>query len=153
MELDLISLEDKHILPCTGCSSCGGATYRQCVLKDEMQQIYPRLARSGPQVIITPITFGGYSSIAKTVQERFSPLGDPRYYIEGGELVKGMGLSKGNYYVIGVKDGCTDREREVFLRFHSENLRIMNRKGAAWILDTESEDAALDQILEVICNG
>lgn len=149
----LVMLKDLRILPCTGCSSCSGPTFRHCVRKDDMQQLYPLLARGGTQVMITPILFGGYSAVAKATQERFSPLGDPRYYYRDGEMVKGMGQARGGYYAIGVKDGCSPEEKDTFLRFHRENLRIMDRPGDAWVAQSLVDDARLNDILEVLCGG
>lgn len=151
--MDLVMLEGLRILPCTGCSSCGGPTYRRCVLKDDMQKLYPLLAGEGTQVVVTPVLFGGYSAIAKTMQERFSLLGDPRYYYKDGEMVKGMGKAGSTYFAIGVKEGCSPRERDAFLRFHQENLHIMNRLGAAWVVDAKVEDGQLNDILEVLRHG
>lgn len=148
----LITLEDKRILPCTGCSSCSSISFRRCVLKDDMEEIYRALTTGGPILMLTPLVFGGYSGLAKTVQERFSAFGDPRYYAKDGELIKGMGVKNMKYYAIGVKDKVTRRERDLFLTFHHENLRIMNVSGKAWILSTNASDDALCLVLQEIAD-
>ncbi len=145
-----ISLEDKDIRPCLGCSSCSGSTFRRCVQKDGMEDVLHSVADCDAWLIITPVHFGGLSSTAKCVQERMVPLGDPRYYVRKGELVKGMGKGSQAFYLVGVKDHCSQKEKEVFHSLHRENVRIMNCPGQAFVVEKQPEEETIRKIVEVL---
>jgi len=55
-------LRDIEVAPCIGCFKCWVNTPGECVFDDEQRRIYADMASSDTIVIITPITFGGYSS-------------------------------------------------------------------------------------------
>jgi len=65
-----IVLEDKNIAYCTGCFGCWIQTPGECVIKDYEETIVKKMVHSDLIIYITPIVFGGYSSILKKALDR-----------------------------------------------------------------------------------
>ncbi len=139
-----------NIKPCTACSSCSGKTFGRCIIPDDMQQVLPKIAGCRALVLVSPVVFGGVSHHIKKVMDRMSTLGDPRYRISGGEMVKGMSGKGMDYYMVGIGDTLSERERSVFLFLHEENRHIMNVQGRAFILDNNASETAIDEIAREI---
>ena len=66
-------LRDIAIAPCTGCLKCWTKTPGECVIDDEQRKIYVDMARSNILILVTPVTFGGYSSELKKGMDRLIP--------------------------------------------------------------------------------
>lgn len=64
-----IYLNDLHIRPCQACDGCAQTGY--CVLRDDLQELYPKVAACSGLVLATPITFGSLSAQVKTFIDRF----------------------------------------------------------------------------------
>jgi len=65
-----IVLEDKNIAYCTGCFGCWVQTPGECVIKDYEEIIVREMVHTDLRIYITPIVFGGYSSILKKALDR-----------------------------------------------------------------------------------
>ena len=65
-----IVLEDKNIAYCTGCFGCWVQTPGECVIKDYEETIVREMVHTDLIIYITPIVFGGYSSILKKALDR-----------------------------------------------------------------------------------
>ena len=58
-------------LKISGCHECGGCDQTgQCVIDDDMQQVYPKLLEADVIILASPIFFYGISSQAKAVIDR-----------------------------------------------------------------------------------
>ena len=65
-----IILEDKDIAYCLGCFGCWVQTPGECVIKDYEETIVRKMVHTDLIIYITPIVFGGYSSILKKALDR-----------------------------------------------------------------------------------
>jgi len=83
---DVVDTPSANIRPCTGCGSCGGRTPGLCVLRDEMQEVFPRLVAADVLVLATPVRFGSHCAQLKKVVDRFQPLMAPLYCVRDGEM-------------------------------------------------------------------
>ena len=79
------TLRDIEIAPCIGCFNCWMKTPGECVFDDEQRKICTDIARSDLIILITPITFGGYSSELKKGLDRFIPVLLPFFRKYNGE--------------------------------------------------------------------
>lgn len=149
-QLVRLSANTLDIKPCTGCSSCSGKTYGRCVMKDDMHLLVQKIAGCQALVLLSPVVFGGVSHHIKKVMDRIAVLGDPRYRMKDGELVKGMRVPGLRYYMIGIGDKMSETEQKAFLSLHAENRKIMDVKGQAFILDSSMDKSALEQIAKEI---
>jgi multimeric flavodoxin WrbA len=103
-DIEVVDCLSADIAPCTGCGSCGLRTPGECVVKDDMQQVFRRLVASDVLVLATPVRFGSYCAALKKVVDRFQPLMVPLYVVRGGEMhfrgrydlprIVGVGLSQ-----------------------------------------------------------
>lgn len=149
----LFSANTLNIKPCAACGSCSGKTYGRCVIQDDMQKLYPKIAGCSALVLVSPVVFGGVSYHIKKLMDRMAAVGNPRYYVNNGELVKGMMGQGMNYYMVGIGDKLSEEEKSAFLYLHKENINIMSTKGKAFILDNILNQALVDKIVQEIING
>lgn len=138
------------IRPCSACSSCSGKTFGRCIIPDDMQKVLPQIAGCRSLVLVSPVVFGGVSFYIKKVMDRMSAVGDPRYYVKDGEMVKGVAGQGMNYYMVGVADNLSEAERTAFLSLHEENRKIMNVKGQTFILGSKLNRTVIDKIAQEI---
>jgi len=69
-EVISIVLEDKNLAYCTGCFGCWIQTPGECVIKDFEENVVRDMIHSDLIIYLTPIMFGGYSSILKKALDR-----------------------------------------------------------------------------------
>jgi len=67
-ETEQLSVASLSIKPCQSCYAC--AKLGQCVIKDEMQQVYVRLAEADVIVLASPLYFFGLSAQVKALVDR-----------------------------------------------------------------------------------
>jgi len=78
-------LRDMKIASCTGCLKCWTKTPGECLIGDRERQICDDMASSDLVILITPVTFGGYSSELKKGMDRMIPVLLPFFRKYGGE--------------------------------------------------------------------
>lgn len=64
-----VRLNDFCLRPCQACDGC--ATTGECILQDDMRQLYPKVLRCRGLVVATPVYFGTLSAQLKTFVDRF----------------------------------------------------------------------------------
>ncbi len=151
-KIAFLNANDFNIEPCLACGSCSGKTYGHCVLKDDFKKILKYILNATKIIYISPIIFGSVSFHIKKIMDRLSSVGDPRYYIKDGQLVKKMRIANLQYYMIGYKEGLTYQEREAFLKLHKENIKIMNVLGKGYIIEGKIEKDKINNIIKEIIN-
>lgn len=144
-----ISTAGQKINACYSCGYCSTKEYGKCCQKDDMEPILCALAECEVMIVVTPVTFGSYSSAIKAIIDRSCVLGDTHYYSVRGEIVKGMRSDIQYQYVVGVKQECGEKEQKYFHNLVSENLRIMNIKGNSRIIEPGEN---VDKLMEKICH-
>ncbi|HHX76904.1 MAG TPA: flavodoxin family protein [Firmicutes bacterium] len=65
---DVIRVSDLNIKPCSACDAC--AITGECIIDDDMQEIYCKIDAAEGLVIASPIYFGGVSAQLKAVIDR-----------------------------------------------------------------------------------
>jgi len=85
-ETDCYTLHEIEIADCSGCGACALKTPGLCVLPDAANEIMSKQACSDLFVLLTPLTFGGYSSQLKKVLDRTMGMCVPIYRFYRGEL-------------------------------------------------------------------
>lgn len=68
--IEVISVTDIKINGCTGCNYCYKDQNHRCIQKDDMQEIYEKLAHAEIIVVATPVFFYGVSSQLKCLIDR-----------------------------------------------------------------------------------
>ena len=71
-EVELISLRGKELRFCQGCFACQKSG--KCVLRDDMQEIVPKMEQADVLAFATPIYYYEMSGQMKTLLDRGNPL-------------------------------------------------------------------------------
>ncbi len=67
--VETVRLNDLRFRPCQACDRCSSTG--KCVIKDDMQNLYPMVETAGGIVLATPIHFGSISAQLKMFIDRF----------------------------------------------------------------------------------
>jgi multimeric flavodoxin WrbA len=70
-EVDVIILRKENIAGCLGCFGCWLKTPGECIIKDAGHDLPKKVIQSDMVFLLTPVTFGMYSSILKRALDRF----------------------------------------------------------------------------------
>ena len=85
-ETNCYTLREVEIADCPGCGGCAFKTPGMCVLPDAANEIIAQMVRSDVIVLLTPLTFGGFSSPLKKAIDRTMAMCIPVYHFYHGEL-------------------------------------------------------------------
>jgi multimeric flavodoxin WrbA len=72
-EAELVKLEETEIAWCRGCFHCWILTPGQCIIGDTGNEIARKFMNSKLAILLTPVTFGGYSANLKRILDRLIP--------------------------------------------------------------------------------
>lgn len=76
-EVEVVSIHDYQVNPCTGCNTCFARNGYECVQEDDMPLIYRKLKTADILVIASPVYFYGISAQLKAVVDRLhTPMRD-----------------------------------------------------------------------------
>lgn len=86
VEVERLYLSDHRVTPCTECHGCDQTG--QCVILDDMQNIYPKLIESDIILLASPIFFYGVTGWAKALIDRAQALWVKKYLLKETSLGK-----------------------------------------------------------------
>jgi multimeric flavodoxin WrbA len=96
-ETRFFTVRGKHINFCTHCDYC--LEHKECVFKDDMQEVYALLKEADGIIFATPVYNGGVSAQIKAVMDRCrAVVADDRHFFKGKV---GMGIALGGDRVGG----------------------------------------------------
>ena len=72
-EVEYVNLSKLNIRPCVGCFSCWSKTPGQCVIKDDMQELYGKIEAADIVIESFPLYFFGMPSQLKCMTDRCLP--------------------------------------------------------------------------------
>ncbi|MEG3223952.1 MAG: Fe-S cluster protein [Methanobacteriales archaeon Met13] len=72
-DTEFFSVRGKNIGPCRNCDYC--LKKKECILKDDMYEVYPLIQEAEGIILATPIYNGGLSAQLKAVMDRCRALG------------------------------------------------------------------------------
>jgi len=117
-----IVLEDKNIAYCLGCFGCWVQTPGECVIKDYEETIIRKMVHTDLIIYITPIVFGGYSSILKKALDRQISRVLPYFTKIDGEVHHKKRYEKEQSLLgIGILDKLDAEKEEVFRTLVARN--------------------------------
>jgi hypothetical protein len=70
LEVEVLELRNLKMIPCMGCFDCWLKTPGMCLYKDDAREVTGKILQSDLMVFVTPVTFGGYSSLLKCALDR-----------------------------------------------------------------------------------
>ncbi len=74
-EVETFFLQDMNIQPCSACDACRKKKDMDCVLKDDMRKLYPKLRKADAILIASPIYWFTVSAQTKLFMDRWYALG------------------------------------------------------------------------------
>lgn len=80
-------LHKMNIKPCNACNACINKPAKECVIEDDMQQIYPALRSADSVVIASPIYWFNMSAQTKLVIDRLYGLVEPNRQVLRGKKI------------------------------------------------------------------
>jgi len=102
-EVERIHLGDVNIIPCKECLKC--FQKGQCILLDDMQEIYPKLLKADIIIFASPIFFYGITAWAKALVDRCQALWARKYVLQDQSLGKEGKRRKGFFISVGGTKG------------------------------------------------
>jgi putative NADPH-quinone reductase len=134
-------LDGLNIKPCLGCFACWVKHPGTCAVQDDHGPIVEAMARADAQVWITPVTFGGYSSVLKKALDRLIPNILPFFEIRQDEVHHPPRYDRRRrLFVLGTAAVPDDEAEGIFHRVVERNALNLNsvltdsfvvREGAA----------------------
>jgi NADPH-dependent FMN reductase len=149
--VESIPLRERPIAYCQGCFECWTKTPGSCKTHDGANSITRSLVRSDLLVLLTPVTFGGYSSELKKALDRSIAAVLPYFTRIDGEVHHGRRYTRYPKLLgIGIAPDDDEEERRVFsalvarnaINFHAPAhaagvvSRIANREQLAATIGT-----------------
>lgn len=121
-----VVLNSDEIKPCLGCFGCWVKTPGLCVITNDCANDVSReLMRADAVVILSKLTYGGFSSDVKAALDRCIPNISPFFEIYHGEMHHKMRYKSFPYWItIGYGDSTRD-ERELFRELTDRNALNM----------------------------
>jgi multimeric flavodoxin WrbA len=77
--VDTLVVVDHDINPCRGCNACSSTG--ECVIVDDMRDIYPRIDGADAFVVATPVFFATVPAVLKALFDRMQPYWARRYVL------------------------------------------------------------------------
>lgn len=74
VHIDEVFINGENISGCNGCNSCKTATPGECIIKDGMQKLYPKIKEADVLVFATPVYWWNMSAQIKTFIDRMYAL-------------------------------------------------------------------------------
>ncbi len=144
-------LRHKNIMPCRACGACGDVTPGRCIIKDDMQEVLKNIAIGDRIIMLTPISFGGYSALLKRAVDRFMVLGLPFLSVKAGKLVHPMRYGTKALIGIGIAgDGPMGQEENFKLVVKRNAINMQSPYRALAFRDIENKTDVQLQIAKAL---
>jgi multimeric flavodoxin WrbA len=102
-EIERLYVTDLKITPCKECHGCDSTG--DCVILDEMQEIYPKLLEADIIILASPIFFYGVTAWAKALIDRSQALWAKKYLVKDPSMGKKGKRRKGFFISVGATKG------------------------------------------------
>ena len=117
---EIVNVGKMKVNGCLGCEYCHKAGAGKCVQKDDMQELYPKLAEADMVVIASPIYYWSFTGQMQSVISRFYAPGKP------AATKYAMILSSGSP---GVYEAPISQYKSIMSYFGAEDLGIFVFNG------------------------
>jgi len=107
-EVETVFLQALKISPCRGCDTCKKQDSKGCAIKDDMQEIYPKLVAADAWVIASPVYWFTMSAQTKIFMDRCYAL---TAYAENPFVGKRIAIAMSYGDVDPFRSGCVNALR------------------------------------------
>jgi multimeric flavodoxin WrbA len=140
-EVDTVFLQGLKISPCRGCDTCKKQDSKGCAIKDDMQEIYPKLIRADAWVIASPVYWFTMSAQTKIFMDRCYAL---TAYAENSFAGKRIAIAMSYGDADPVRSGCVNALRTFQDAFRYTGSKIV---GMVYGSATEAGEIADNKAL------
>ncbi len=126
-KVDMLRVNSMNFKPCQACDAC--AKDGKCILKDDMQDVYPKVAAADALVITSPVTFGSLNAQLKMFIDRFQCWWNAKYTLEK-PFVREDENRQGFFICVGAlqrKRYCENAEEIIRVFFHNINYKLAGK--------------------------
>ncbi len=151
--VDLKPLAGLRIHPCAGCFNCWLKTPGRCVAEDDGSEVMRSVAQSDAVVVLSPVTFGGYSSLLKRALDRILLTLLPVFQRVDGEMAHPLRYPPARRFLaVGWQAKPDDDSAEVFARLADRNARNMHAPASASVVinGTQPPEAQRGRLAEAV---
>lgn len=113
-DLQIIEKGKKDPSPCIGCFCCWTKTPGHCVIRDEWGDFSAQLGKSDEYILVSQVTYGGYSPFSKAVFDRNIGYFLPFFTIRNKEMHHTIRYDKGPKLIVIGYGEVSESERETF---------------------------------------
>lgn len=146
-DVEIIDTVRNPVAPCTGCLACEKTG--QCVIKDEMQEIYKKVEESDILVLASPVYFASVTAQLKALVDRFQTLFSRRYILKTNEGTKRKG------YVVFAA-GLTNPKEIIAMEALSKFFMLSSNstlEEMIYVMNTDKEAISEDKLNEAYESG
>ena len=145
-EVETVFLHGLKISPCRGCDTCQKQDSKGCAIKDDMQDIYPKLIKADAWVIASPVYWFTMSAQTKIFMDRCYAF---TAYSENPFVGKRIAIAMSYGDVDPVKSGCVNALRTFQDAFRYAGSKIVGMVyGSAMKAGEIADNKALMQEAE-----
>lgn len=148
-EVEAVVLRDIEISHCLGCFKCWTKTPGVCSIDDAARDVAKKVVQSDLLLMVTPVTFGGYSSELKKAIDRCIPIISPFFMKVDGEVHHKPRYKKyPSLLGIGVLVAEDMQSENVFKALVSRHA--INMHSPYWDAEVVANDEKQDHVREKI---
>ena len=151
-DVTAVTLSREEIKPCLGCFGCWVKTPGQCVIGDEANSIAEKQMRSDAVMLLSKITYGGFSADVKSFLDRSIQNIAADFEVYKGEMRHKMRYARLPIFIVVGYGDASEPERQAFIRLAQRNA--LNMRPASLLALTTQSDGTIDEtrrpILELL---
>jgi multimeric flavodoxin WrbA len=152
-EVDVMVLRNEKIGVCLGCFGCWLKTPGECVIKDAGSELPRKVMQSDLVFLLTPVTFGMYSSELKKALDRFPcPVLLPFFKKINGEIHHAPRYEKYPTLVaIGVLSNSDEETENTFTALVARNgINLHTKAISAIVYSNDTPDLIKQKVISTL---
>jgi hypothetical protein len=149
-DIERVLVRDLTVRACTGCFGCWTRTPGECVIDDDARRIAASIAASDVCAVVTPVSFGCYGSLAKSLLDRMICLVLPYFTMVDGEVHHQPRYERyPTWLALGTLPTPDAEQTALFARLVERNAVNMHNPAyaAEVIAESESLGGAVERLL------
>lgn len=148
-EVEHFVLADMDIAYCLGDFKCWTRTPGQCAIEDENRAVARAVAQSDLLLVLTPVTFGGYSSALKKAIDHLIQIASPFFMKLHGETHHKARYERSPaLFALGVLPSRDEEAQHIFTELVGRNCLNMHTDGKAVFLHRDQEAEEIPIVLD-----
>jgi hypothetical protein len=155
-DVERVLVRDLTVRACTGCFGCWTRTPGECVIDDDARRIAASIATSDVCAVVTAVSFGCYSSLAKSLLDRMICLVLPYFTMVDGEVHHQPRYERyPTWLALGTLPAPDAEQAALFARLVERNAVNMHNPayGVQVVEGQESPAAAVERLLSAATIG